>query len=304
MARSRKEITSIMIGATSAVAGSLKARSVFAYVDEFEDDKPLRDLKNAAAELILVARSQDEHNRARRLGAKVLTVPAVNLTRTGRIKTAVVIAFSQRLLQPGETFVFLCGLPSEPADTLMVMSVGAEYEMFQSVDQPKLTEHIRRAVFERVFGLAIELASEGREGKPIGAMFVLGDYREVQKHCQQSIINPFKGYLERERHILDHGMAETVKEFCSIDGAFILKGNGAIMSAGTTVRPGLAGEELPRGLGSRHSAAAGITAITKSIAITISESNGTVRVWRRGQMITEIERATRSAPPPATSELD
>jgi DNA integrity scanning protein DisA with diadenylate cyclase activity len=99
-------------------------------------------------------------------------------------------------------------------------------------------------------------------------------------------------------------MAETVKEFCSIDGAFILKGNGAIMSAGTTVRPGLAGEELPRGLGSRHSAAAGITAITKSIAITISESNGTVRVWRRGQMITEIERATRSAPPSAVSEPD
>ncbi|HUW84486.1 MAG TPA: diadenylate cyclase [Phycisphaerae bacterium] len=304
MAKSRKEITSTMIGATAAVATSLKARSVFAYIDEFEEDKPLRDLKNAATELILIARNQNEQSRARRLGAKVLTVPAVNLTRIGRIKTAVVIAFSQRVLQPGETFVFLCGLPAEPADTLMVMSVGAEYEMFQSVDQPKLTEHIRRAVFERVFGLAIELASEGREGKPVGAMFVLGDYREVQKHCQQNIINPFKGYLERERNILDHGMAETVKEFCSIDGAFILKGNGAIMSAGTTVRPGLVGEELPRGLGSRHSAAAGITAITKSIAITISESNGTVRVWRRGQMITEIERATRSAPPSAASEPD
>jgi len=304
MAKSRKEITSTMIGATAGVITSLKARSVFAYVDEFEDDRPIRDLKNAATELVLVARSQDEQNRARRLGAKVLTVPAVNLTRMGRIKTAVVIAFSQRILQPGETFVFLCGLPAEPADTLMVMSVGNEYEMFQSVDQPKLTEHIRRAVFERVFGLAIELASEGREGKPVGAMFVLGDYREVQKYCQQNIINPFKGYLERERNILDHGMAETVKEFCSIDGAFVLKGNGAIMSAGTTVRPGLAGEELPRGLGSRHSAAAGITAITKSIAITISESNGTVRVWRRGQMITEIERATRSAPPSSASELD
>ena len=60
MARSRKEITSIMLGATAVVAGNLKARSIFAYIDEFEDDKPIRELKNAAAELILVARNQDE----------------------------------------------------------------------------------------------------------------------------------------------------------------------------------------------------------------------------------------------------
>jgi diadenylate cyclase len=302
MVPERKEITDAMIRAAIRVAEALAARAIFAYVEALDDAALLAELKNSSLELILVARDADDRRRAEQMTSKVLTVPPVSLTRMGQIKTAVVIAFSQRMLQPGDTFVFLSGVSGQPMDTLVVMSVGKEYEMFQSVDQPRLTEHIRRAVFERVFSLAIELPSEGRKGKPVGALFVVGDSREVQKYCQQNIINPFKGYPERERNILDAGMLETVKEFCSIDGAFIIKGNGVIVSAGTTLRPGLAGEKLPPGLGARHSAAAGITASTHSIAVTVSESTGTVRVWRRGQMITEIERAVRTAPPPTPDE--
>ncbi len=56
----------------------------------------------------------------------------------------------------------------------------------------------------------------------------------------------------------------------------------------------MAGEQLPQGLGARHAAAAAITASTKSISVSLSESTGTVRVWRRGAMITEIEKSSRS----------
>jgi DNA integrity scanning protein DisA with diadenylate cyclase activity len=177
------------------------------------------------------------------------------------------------------------------------MSVGAEYELFQSVDQPTLTEHIRRVVFERAMTIALELAGEGREGKPVGAIFVIGDTKEVSKYCQQNIMNPFKGYTEKERNILDDRMRETIKEFCSIDGAFVIKGNGVIVSAGTYLRSTVSLEQLPQGLGARHAAAAAVTAVTKSLAITLSESTGTVRVWRLGQLITEIEKASRSPTP-------
>jgi DNA integrity scanning protein DisA with diadenylate cyclase activity len=63
------------------------------------------------------------------------------------------------------------------------------------------------------------------------------------------------------------------------------------MTACATLRPTMAGEQLLQGLGTRHASAAGITATTKSIAVTLSESTGEVRVWRRGTMITEIERS-------------
>jgi diadenylate cyclase len=179
-------------------------------------------------------------------------------------------------------------------DTIVSMRVGEEYELFQTVGQPKLIERVRRIVFQRVLTLAVELANEGREGKPVGAIFVIGSVRELQKYTQQHIMNPFRGYGEKERNILDDRMRNTVKEFAAIDGAFVIKGNGVIVSAGTTLRPDMGGEDLPQGLGARHTAAAAITASTKSIAITVSESTGAVRLWRRGKMITEIEKAPRA----------
>jgi DNA integrity scanning protein DisA with diadenylate cyclase activity len=158
-------------------------------------------------------------------------------------------------------------------------------------------------VFQRVLSLAIELAGEGREGKPVGALFVIGDQEAVDKYCHQTIINPFRGYPEEERNVLDETMRETVKEFCSIDGAFVISGKGVIVSAGTTLRTAVSEQELPQGLGSRHAAAAAITASTVSVAITLSESTGTVRVWRRGEMITEIEKAVPAPARPSSTTL-
>ncbi len=292
-----------MIDAAVQVAKKVKAKAVLIYVDSLDDVGAVAEKVKKVTRLILVARDEKDELRGKEHTNKVLRVPDLDLTRLAQIKMATLIAFSQRLLSPGEEFVFLVGIKGQPLDTLVTMTVGKEFEIFQTVDQPKLTEHIKRVVFQQVLTIALELAQQGREGKPVGALLVVGDHKEGQKYCQQNIINPFKGYTEKERNILHDVIKETVKEFCTIDGAFVVKGNGVIVSAGTTLRPNISGEELPLALGTRHSSAAAITASTQSIAITLSESTGTVRVWRKGQMITEIERAARTAPPgppPAT----
>jgi DNA integrity scanning protein DisA with diadenylate cyclase activity len=51
-------------------------------------------------------------------------------------------------------------------------------------------------------------------------------------------------------------MDETVKEFSSIDGAFIIRGDGVLLSAGSLVQATDVEHTLPSGLGSRHAAAA------------------------------------------------
>ncbi len=288
-------LTRSIVTSAVRVAKEVGADSILMYIDAVVRPDDLVKIVGKSKSLILVARSDKDRERAERISSRVLSVPPVNLTRMGQIKMATLMAFSQRMLSPGETFVCLAGVMGRGVDTMVVMSVGEEYEMFRTVDQPKITEHIRRAVFQRVLSLAIELAGEGREGKPVGALFVIGDQEEVAKYCHQTIINPFRGYPEEERNILDENMRETVKEFCSIDGAFVISGRGVIVSAGTMLRTAVSEEELPQGLGARHAAAAAITASTKSVAITLSESTGTVRMWRRGEMITEIEKAV-SAP--------
>ncbi len=288
--------TTAMIDAAVQVAKKVKAKAVLIYVDSLGDVAAAAEKVSKLAELILVARDDKDELRCKDHTKKTLRVPNLDLTRLAQIKMATLMAFSQRMLSPGEDFVFLVGIKGQPLDTLVTMTVGKEFEIFQTVDQPKLTEHIKRVVFQQVLTIALELAQQGREGKQVGALLVVGDHKEVQKSCQQNIINPFKGYTEKQRNILNTRMKETVKEFSTIDGAFVIKGNGVILSAGTTLRPNISGEELPQALGTRHSTAAAITASTKSIALTLSESTGIVRVWRKGQMITEIELAVRSAP--------
>ncbi len=296
------EFAGPIIAAAADVAHAVSARVLFAYVNAVGDLRELQAAVKPPTKLTLVCRNAQEEHRAKELSIPYLSVPSFDLTRMGQIKMATLIAFSQQLLKAGDVFVFLSGVVGREIDTLVAMRVGEEFELFQSVGQPQLTEHIRRPVFEKVLRISLELAHEGREGKPVGVVFVVGDHREVLKYCLPGRINPFKGYTEKERNILDETMSESVKEIAKLDGAFILKGNGVIISACATLRPAVAGELMPQGLGARHAAAAGITASTKSIAVTLSESTGDLRVWRRGAMITEIEKAPRmlidhSAPP-------
>ncbi len=290
MGTTEAKLTENILTAGYQLAMKVRAKTLFTYLELIDNPELLTKLKPNKADMILVVRDSVSEKLANTLGFKHITVPSVNLTRMGMIKTAVIIAFSQRLLDTGDNFVFMVGPGQGHLDTIMVMRVGEEWEIFQSVDQPKLTEHIRRVVFQRTLTLALELASEGREGKPVGTIFVLGDDKNVGEYCRQIILNPFKGYTEEERNILDDSMRETIKSFSTLDGAFIIKGNGVIVSAGTLLKGVKTAEPLSQGLGSRHASAAGITASTKSIAITISESTGTVRIWRRGEMITEIEK--------------
>jgi DNA integrity scanning protein DisA with diadenylate cyclase activity len=219
-----------------------------------------------------------------------IELPTLRLSRLGQIKLAVVLGMAQGLITPNDTLVCLAGPPNaHRLDTLLWLTVREELELFSGSER-LLVEHVNPEVFEQVLDIAIQLSAEGREGKPVGALFVVGDYENVARYTTQLVLNPFKGYDENERNILDPRLTETVKEFCAIDGAFLIRGDGVVEAAGAFLHPGLPREELPMGLGARHAAAAGITAVTNAIAVTVSASTGTVRVFRGGRMILEIER--------------
>ena len=101
-----------------------------------------------------------------------------------------------------------------------------------------------------------------------------------------------KGYPESDRNVLSDTMWSTMCEFSTIDGAFVISGRGIVETAGARIKAGLS-EGLPSGLGARHAAAAGITLNTKSVAFTVSESDGTVRVWRAGRMLASFGPTNR-----------
>src|SRR5947209_1583254 len=87
-------------------------------------------------------------------------------------------------------------------------------------------------VGERLLALASEPGLEGREGRPVGALFIVGDSDRVLAQSRQLVINPFRGDPEEDRNVLDARPEETIREFSAIDGAFIIRGGGVILGAG------------------------------------------------------------------------
>lgn len=286
------KVTSNMLRYASSLAEECGASAIFAYVDCLpEEDQLLEEL--LSDKVWLISKAGEENPIPVEHGNRVIRVPNVSLTRFGRIKLAVLNALTKGWLQSTDTIVCLSGLEqSATLDTLMVMKVGDEFEMFSTpTAKEAVSPDFSPLVLERILDIAVALGTEGREGRPVGTIFVLGDTEKVKGLCQQLILNPFQGYPPEKRSILDPQLEETIKELATIDGAFLIHGNGVVESGGAYLKAGgTTAEELPQGLGTRHHAAAAITNITNAVAISVSASTGNVTLYRGGRIVTEIQR--------------
>jgi diadenylate cyclase len=286
------DITAALLTHVAGIAKLSNASIIFVYVDALEGER-LSLPEEIQDKIIYVTRTIREDLVQKDMGTRYIRVPNVLLPRMSQVKIATILALSRGLIRAGDTIVFLSGLASTGTlDTLIVTQVGREQEMYCPLhDHQHLIPGIDPGVLQRTVEIAVELGTEGREGKPVGAIFIIGDTDRVQTMTRQLVINPFYGYARDQRTILKDDLLETIKEFSSIDGAFIIDGEGIIESCGTYLKTAGQKEfELPRGLGARHHAAAGITSMADCIAITVSESTGTTTVFRGGHIVTEIER--------------
>ncbi len=139
-----------------------------------------------------------------------------------------------------------------------------------------------------VIRVAVEIAREGREGQAIGTSFVVGDTENVLNNSKQFVLNPFHGHHETKRQITDSGVRGNIKEFAQLDGAFLVSGTGVVEAAGRCITVDLSNVDLPGGLGSRHSSVAGITQVTKSVGVVVSQSGGLISIFRDGKIVYSI----------------
>ena len=110
----------------------------------------------------------------------------------------------------------------------------------------------------------------------------------------EQVHDPFRGYSAKERQIRDPRVRESVKEIAQLDGAFVISADGVVQSAGRHLDAPAGGITLSKGLGARHWAAAAMSKATKAIAIAVSESTGTVRIFQDGKVVLRIEPMHRA----------
>jgi diadenylate cyclase len=291
-ARRMKKENRMMLEIACTIAKRTKAKAILVYVDVCEDYEALvKIIQSAKTDVIGVVKDESTYQEASGLINNLVKVPQFELSRTSQIKVAVLEGISSGVIQRGDKLVCLSGISKFGIlDTLIILEIGKELEILSTTDLPVVSEVVKPEVFDRILSIALELSTEGREGRPVGSIFVLGDHDEVLKFSHQMVINPFKGYSEEERNILDPKLKDTVKEFSTIDGAFIIREDGVILAAGRHLDASGEKIEMPMGLGSRHLAAAGITKVSQALALVISESTGSVRIFSHGKLFMEIER--------------
>ena len=146
---------------------------------------------------------------------------------------------------------------------------------------------VNAKVLKQTVSLAVEIAREGREGRKIGTLFVVGDSGEVMRRSKPLILDPLQGHADEDKQIEHHDMRETIKELAQLDGAFLVSNAGVVLSAARYIDASSDNLDLPLGLGSRHMAGASISQQTSAVSVVVSESS-MVRMFDDGELVSEI----------------
>ena len=146
---------------------------------------------------------------------------------------------------------------------------------------------INTLVLKQAVTLAVEIAREGREGRKIGTLFVVGDSEAVLKASRPLILDPLLGHPDEAKYINDPNVRETLKELAQLDGAFVVSDVGVVLSAARYIDAVSDNLSLPLGLGSRHMAGASVSHRTNAVSVVVSESS-MVRVFDDGELVSEI----------------
>jgi diadenylate cyclase len=158
-------------------------------------------------------------------------------------------------------------------------------EVFEQICTER--RQVDTGVLEQTVALAVEIAREGREGRKIGTLFVVGDSEEVLRRSRPMILDPLHGHPDESKHIADPDVRETLKELAQLDGAFVVSDEGVVVSAARYIDAVSESLSVPLGLGSRHMAAASVSKQTGAVAVAVSESS-MVRMFDDGELVSEI----------------
>jgi DNA integrity scanning protein DisA with diadenylate cyclase activity len=225
----------------------------------------------------------------RKCGLIAVEVEPTEAAISERISLALIEAVANDQLQAGARVVAVySGFEAEALDSLSVIRLGEHLERLTARDLRELETSVPFETLKAVVDVAVEIGREGREGKAVGTLIVVGDSRNVLTRTRQLGFDPFRGYVRKERNVRDFRVREAIKEIAQLDGAFVVSRDGTVEAACRLIDAPMSGLTLPKGLGTRHWAAAAITEVTSALAVVVSQSNGTVRLFQRGDVILRI----------------
>jgi len=255
------------------------------------------ELRNRAGgeKIIVVADSEKVLTGAEAAGLAMLVLDMPDAAVFEKLTQALLESVADEILEPNsEVVAVYSGFEPETVDSISFIRLDEHLGRLTARDLRQIETSVPLDTLKAIVDLAVDIGREGREGKPVGTIFVVGDTRRVLALSHPAGFDPVKGYGRKERNLRDARVREAIKEVAPLDGAFIVAPDGTVERSCQIVDADHVNLTLSKGLGSRHWAAAAISKSTNAIAIVVSESNGTVRLFKNGEVILRVEPFRRA----------
>ena len=301
---------SALIEMAARLCRQLRASSLLVMLEGPTD---WEQLQTSVGELRVVVApdTAEELARADEAGLATIVLNMADSPVIEKLTQALLTGVAREVLSPGARVVVVySGFEVNTIDSISFIELDEHLGRLTARDLRQLETSVPLDTLKTVVDLAVEIGREGREGKPIGTMFVVGDTRKVLQHCQPAGFDPVRGYSRAERDLHDPRVREAIKEVAVLDGAFVIASDGTVEKAAQLVDAPYANLTLSKGLGARHWAGAAISKATSAIAVVVSQSSGTVRLFQNGEVMLRIEPLRQAMkwkdfdyePPPADDE--
>lgn len=283
--------TRLLVEYAFDMASRLGIRNVFVRADQVVDRRLVEECRSDE-KLFWLVHSKDIPKRSESVSDEILIgIPDNAVGGSDEMTVGLTAAVLLQELKVEETAICLTGVAgSNRLDNLLVINPERDLSWFRDHKMSRATKKIASEEGIRLLDIALRFASEGREGKPIGTIFVLGNPRVTNKFVRPLILNPLSGHPSGTRSIHNPDFFETMRELSAIDGAFVINTRGVVLQAGVYLNAKANAKTIVKeGMGSRHVAAAAISANTNGVTFVISESSGRVTVFADGAAILELD---------------
>ena len=254
-------------------------------------------LKKKTANHVLVIATHDEtvHEAATEADVHSIHLEIPEASVQNQLTQAVLASVAAEIIKPGSTIVSIySGFDTENIDTISFLKLTERLGRLTARDLRKLETKVPLDTLKTVVDLAVEIGREGREGKPVGTMFVVGDHRKVLEESRPGGFELIKGYTRKDRNIFDGRVREGIKEIAQLDGMFVIAADGTVEGSSRIIDTSPVEITMTKGLGSRHFSGAAISKNTKASAVAVSQSSGTVRIFQNGEVVLRIEPLQRA----------
>jgi DNA integrity scanning protein DisA with diadenylate cyclase activity len=276
------------------LAETVKAEAVLLLLDAPTDWDKLKT-QSDNTKVVIAADRAEALEGAAAAGLATVVLQMEDAPVFEKLTQALLESVAHDVLKGGSNIIALySGFDPGEIDSLSIIRLDEHLGRLTVRDLRQLKTRVPLETLRAVIDVAVEIGREGREGKPVGTMFVVGDTRKVMEYSHPAVHDPFRGYSRKERNVKDRRVRESVKELAQLDGAFVIEPDGVVAAGCRILDSAPVSLALSKGLGARHWAAAAISKNTKAIAVVVSQSSGTVRIFQNGEVVLRIEPFRRA----------